>query len=150
MSWLQLDARPSATAMLILLWLRRHVSHIDRHRFLCYGHSTNKCSSRTSGSLTRDGGENVPGIPGACATRNFTYLVRGPWDRNRFEIYGSALELISFSLCTRAHTWMFDSVYMKGNQMITVNVAYLIAAYITKYRFTMLTKNGGVITNDAF
>ena len=24
------------------------------------------------------GGENVPGIPGACATRNFTYLVRGP------------------------------------------------------------------------
>ena len=31
-----------------------------------------------SGSLTRDCGENVPGIPGACATRNFTYLVRGP------------------------------------------------------------------------
>ena len=25
------------------------------------------------------GGENGPGIPGACATRNFTYLVRGPW-----------------------------------------------------------------------
>ena len=23
-------------------------------------------------------GENVPGIPGACATCNFTYLVRGP------------------------------------------------------------------------
>ena len=22
---------------------------------------------------------NVPGIPGACATRNFAYLVRGPW-----------------------------------------------------------------------
>ena len=32
-----------------------------------------------SGSLTLGGGENVPGIPGACATRNFTYLVRGPW-----------------------------------------------------------------------
>ena len=29
-----------------------------------------------SGSLTRGGRENVPG---ACATRNFTYLVRGPW-----------------------------------------------------------------------
>ena len=27
--------------------------------------------------LTRGGGENVPGIPGACATHNFTYLVRG-------------------------------------------------------------------------
>ena len=31
-----------------------------------------------SGLLTRGGEENVPGIPGACATRNFTYLVRGP------------------------------------------------------------------------
>ena len=32
-----------------------------------------------SGSLTRGGGENAPCIPGACATRNFAYLVRGPW-----------------------------------------------------------------------
>ena len=30
------------------------------------------------GSRTPGGGENVPGIPGACATRNFAYLVRGP------------------------------------------------------------------------
>ena len=34
-----------------------------------------------SGSLTHRGGENVPGISGACATRNFTYLVRGPCPR---------------------------------------------------------------------
>ena len=27
----------------------------------------------------RGGEENVPGIPGACATCNFMYLVRGPW-----------------------------------------------------------------------
>ena len=32
-----------------------------------------------SGSLTRGDGENVLGIPSACATRNFTNLVRGPW-----------------------------------------------------------------------
>ena len=32
-----------------------------------------------SGSLTRGGGENVTGIPGACVTRKFTYLTRGPW-----------------------------------------------------------------------
>ena len=32
-----------------------------------------------SGSLTNGGGENVPGISGARATRNFAYLVRGPW-----------------------------------------------------------------------
>ena len=31
------------------------------------------------GSLTRGGGENVPGLPGACATHILTYLVRGPW-----------------------------------------------------------------------
>ena len=31
-------------------------------------------------SVEVGGGENVPGIPGACATRNFTYLVIGPWD----------------------------------------------------------------------
>ena len=31
-----------------------------------------------SESLTRRGGENDPGIPGTCATRNFRYLARGP------------------------------------------------------------------------
>ena len=35
-----------------------------------------------SGSLTRCGGDNVPGIPGACATRNITYLVRSPCRQN--------------------------------------------------------------------
>ena len=32
-----------------------------------------------SGLLARGGGENVPAIPGACTTRNFTYLARGLW-----------------------------------------------------------------------
>ena len=31
-----------------------------------------------SGSPTRCGGENVPAIPGACTTRNFVSLVKGP------------------------------------------------------------------------
>ena len=31
-----------------------------------------------SGSLTRGGGENFRGFAGVCATRNITYLVRGP------------------------------------------------------------------------
>ena len=31
-----------------------------------------------SGSPTCSGGENVPGIPGACTTRNFAYLARSP------------------------------------------------------------------------
>ena len=29
------------------------------------------------------GGESVPGIPGACATRNFAYLVKGPFRRHK-------------------------------------------------------------------
>ena len=32
-----------------------------------------------SGSLTRGGEENFPGITGACETHKFTFLVRGPW-----------------------------------------------------------------------
>ena len=37
-----------------------------------------------AGSLTRGGGEDVPGIPDACATRNFTYLVRGSKPLNSY------------------------------------------------------------------
>ena len=51
------------------------------------------------GSLTRGDGENVPDIPGACATRKFTYLVRGPWDsfvRERCQLISS----IHFSVRT--------------------------------------------------
>ena len=50
------------------------VSDPDMHHGSCATHVP-WCMS---GSLTCGGGENVPGIPGACATRNFTYLVRGP------------------------------------------------------------------------
>ena len=32
-----------------------------------------------SRSRTRGGGENILGIPGACATHNSVYLARGPW-----------------------------------------------------------------------
>ena len=32
------------------------------------------------------GEENVTGILGVCATRNFTYLARGPWRDRRFEL----------------------------------------------------------------
>ena len=68
------------------------------------------------------------------ATQRTLLRVRVNWGRNRFEIYGSALELISISLCTGANAWMFDSVYIKGNQMklFQQNAAYFIAVYITK------------------
>ena len=52
-----------------------------------------------SGSLTRGSGENVPGILGVCATRNFTYLVRGPYcksmkPRETFAIWRPVKRLI--------------------------------------------------------
>ena len=46
------------------------VSDPVRHHDTCVTHVP-WCMS---GSLTRGGGENVPGIPGACTTRDFTYL----------------------------------------------------------------------------
>ena len=52
------------------------VSDPDMHHGTCGTHVP-WCMS---GSLTRGGGENVPGIPGAYATRNFKYLASGPWN----------------------------------------------------------------------
>ena len=43
---------------------------------MCHGTCVTHVPCCMSGSLTHGGGENVPG---ACASRNFTYLVRGPW-----------------------------------------------------------------------
>ena len=37
------------------------------------------------------GGENLPGLPGACTTRNFTHLVRGPWKVS----HGSSLPYVT-------------------------------------------------------
>ena len=51
------------------------VSDPDMHHGTCVTHVP-CCMSR---SLTHGGEETVPGIPGACATRNFTYLARGLW-----------------------------------------------------------------------
>ena len=51
------------------------------NRYLSIPACIRACASRTCRDVCRDrspavpGGENVPGIPGACATRNFTYLL---------------------------------------------------------------------------
>ena len=54
-------------------WRSRHASRHVRHaRAVMH-----------LGSLTHGDGENVPGTLGACAIRNFKYLVRGPWNKYR-------------------------------------------------------------------
>ena len=59
------------------------VSDPDMHHGTCVTH----VSWCMSGSLTRGGGENVPGILGACTTLNFTYLARGPSRDCDFDVY---------------------------------------------------------------
>ena len=49
-----------------------------------------------SGSLTRGGGESVPGIPGACATRKFTHLVRCPFHRRHLQIHFREWKILYF------------------------------------------------------
>ena len=51
------------------------VSDLSMHHGTCVTHVP-WC---LSGSLTGGVGKNISGITGACATRNCTYLVRGPW-----------------------------------------------------------------------
>ena len=61
-------------------WLQKKalVSDPGMHNGTCVTHVP-WCMS---GSLTRGGGENLPGIPGACTTRNCAYLTRGPWSKS--------------------------------------------------------------------
>ena len=55
-----------------------------------------------SGSLTGGGGENVPSIPAACATRNFTYLARGLLHWNLFL-------RVTLSLFQHCFKWWLDA-----------------------------------------
>ena len=68
------------------------VSDPVMHRGTCLTH----VSWCMSGSLTRDGGENVPGNPGVCTTRSFTYLARGPFTHTFHVITSCSLVLNIF------------------------------------------------------
>ena len=62
-------------------FFRHRLQNKPRVSYSCKNHHTcvTHVSWCMSGSLTHGGGESVPSIPGACATRNFTYLIRSPW-----------------------------------------------------------------------
>ena len=55
------------------------VSNPDMHHGRCATHVPWYMPGSLTVSFEVGGGENVPGIPSACTTRNFTYLARGPW-----------------------------------------------------------------------
>ena len=69
----------------------RRLSDPDMHHGTCVTHVP-WCipGSLTSGFLWSRWREIVPGIPGSCATRNFTYPVRSPWR-------GSGIYILSVS-----------------------------------------------------
>ena len=65
-----------------------------------------------SGSLTR-GGENVPGIPGAWATHNFTYLARGPWKLPGFpRIFPTQHQERYIKVCGCYRYFIFTKLYI--------------------------------------
>ena len=68
-------------------YVKLRVTHVPRMPGTFSPPPTNETAiyrSRHASRHVRDtravmhGGENAPGIPGACATRSFTYLTRGP------------------------------------------------------------------------
>ena len=66
---------PPPTSKETANWLSRYASrHVRYARAVMH-----------VGMLTHGGGENVPV---ACATRNFAYLVRGPWQAQHQNEYG--------------------------------------------------------------
>ena len=51
----------------------------------------------TSVSFEVVSGENFPGIPGACAIRNFAFVVRGPWEPDTW-LDSSCQYIVTFKL----------------------------------------------------
>ena len=70
-------------------------------------------------------GKNVPGIPGACATRKFRYLVRGPWFLMFYYWYNLQLPLMA------AHAILeFCSLYRGPQSKRLLHTSYSCLAYV--------------------
>ena len=71
---------PGSSTTLIARFMGPHVGHTNLALWVAY-------------SFEVGGGGNVPGIPGACPTRNFAYLVRGPY-RKETNLLGSMQQTV--------------------------------------------------------
>ena len=60
-------------------------------------------------------GENIPGIPGACATRNVTYLARGPWYNSSMSYFKRRSRQIVFEV---GRGWWLYSTHYRGNSTV--------------------------------
>ena len=82
------------------------------------------------GSLTRGVRVNVPGIPGACATLNFTYLTRGPCSQltncwislvivfRLIKITTILVMIYSDDFCMKKAVTWFDSNFIKDSSHV--------------------------------
>ena len=69
------------------------------------------------------GGENVPGIPSACATHKFTYLVRSPWSNTQTHkhTHWRVLHTISHEIILKVSDW-FYGVMIYRQLMLCISV----------------------------
>ena len=112
------------------------VSDPGMHHGTCVTHVP-WCMPRT---LTRGGGENVPGIPGACATRNFMYLARGPClcfksenkcfcqihDQNPSHFIYSYMRLLKYSKCFSTISLFKTTAYVRNALQIDPSLAEIL------------------------
>ena len=105
-----------------------------------------------SGSLTRGGGENVPGIPGACATRNFTYLARGPlgartpWPQMRLN---EILRWCHYASMPWFQQW-FSPTIIEIRAWMSNYMRFKIMIYITDANFGMGSNSNIFVTGTLF
>ena len=103
-------------------WLRRKplVSDPAMHHGTCVTHVP-WCMSV---SLTRGGGENVPGLPGACATRNFTNLLRGSWKSHEWCKSSFIYRIIRTDICTILQFTIMTQMFL--DTLYVYNVIHLL------------------------
>ena len=108
-------------------WLQRKtlVSDPGMHHGTCVTHVP-WCMP---GSLTRGGGENVPGIPGVCATCNFKYLVRGPYHKIRLNtiLFNHHLGLDGHYICKHPfqdieNTWSHLVCLTRDSLVVSIQI----------------------------
>ena len=84
-----------------------------------------------SGSLIRGGGENVPGIPGACATRNFAYLVKGQCGNVNYE---EPEYLVGYGRLFTKLLWKIHTIHHDFHTQFSICIEPQIQHYVLSIR----------------
>ena len=121
--YLNLDARLDHLLLLKMPWASCQIREITC--CACAGNAGNSFTAtagqrharavmhagiaNSSVSFEIGGGENVPGIPGACATRYFTYLVRGS-----LVLTITRIVLTFCSVCVLLSHWSYVQIIIKS------------------------------------